>query len=201
MTQEKWQVRKAKLEDASRITRMAAAHKDVLMPYLLNSTIVGKYIDQFMVAEIPDVGVEESYILPKIFLRLDSNIGGAIHYIEQVDHKVGTPASDRVDCFLFYVKQVPEDIIEKFTLGTRRVAFLCHILCPGKGSFYATLEELKKQYEELWCWMSVKGPSYPSYKRYGFKFLEEREFWNVYKCDYSTFTLGIWSREVNNEGS
>ena len=105
---------------------------------------------------------------------------------------------DRITCFLTYVKQVPEDIINQFIVHTRKAAFIGQVICPGKGSFYTILEEAKKQYDEIWCYMSINGPSYKSYRRYGFDLdLEDvREFWNVYKCDYSKFVLGKWKKEV-----
>ena len=180
MTLIDWQVRKAGLGDITRITGLAKNYDSFLMPYILNEYIVGNYLDQFLVAEKEGI------------------VGGAVHYIDKVECRTGLPASDKADCFLYYVKQVPESIILEFTSNQSKTAFLGQIVCPGKGSFYAILEELKKQYDELWCWMSVAGPSYSSYERYGFTFIEERTFWNVYKCDYSTFTLGKWKKEVTN---
>lgn len=176
MQEEKWEVRKAKLVDVDKIVEMAGNYPQELMPYLLNGYVVGNYIDQFMVAE-------------------NSNrVGGAVHYITRPASAVTLAETDRVDCFLLYVKQVPSHIIVQFRQGGN-IAFLCHVLCPGKGSFYAILEELKEQFDELWCWMSVIGPSYESYRRYGFTFYVEREFWNVYKCGYSRFVLGKWRKE------
>lgn len=167
-----WQVRKARLEDASRIVELARSYDEFLMPYVLNEFVVRGYIDQFMVAE------DEEGI-----------VGGTVHCIPRDNSMTSLR-------FLFFVKQVPTDIIEDFNRASSRV-FLGQIVCPGKGSFYAILEALKKQYDELWCWISIVGPSYKSYERYGFRFLQERKFWNVYKCGYSTFTLGKWEK---NEG-
>jgi len=176
-----WEVRKAEPGDVIRITGLAKNYDSFLMPYILNEFVVGNYLDQFLVAE------------------KDGVVGGAVHYIDKIEyHKVGVRASDKVDCFLYYVKQVPECIILEFISNQPKTAFLGQIVCPGKGSFYAILEELKKQYDELWCWMSIEGPSYSSYERYGFKFFERRTFWNIYKCDYSTFTLGKWKKEETN---
>lgn len=179
-----WKIRKARPEDASRVVVLARNYDEFLMPYVLNEFVVRNYTDQFLVAELEKVGVDEHYSLPSLV----DNIGGAVHYITKWDGLSGQR-------FLFYIKQVPSTIIEEFgKIGS--AAFLGQIVCPGKGSFYAILEELKKQYDELWCWMSVVGPSYKSYERYGFRFYEQKKFWNVYKCNYSTFTLGKWIKEV-----
>ncbi len=170
-----WKVRKAEPRDVSGIVSLARNYDKFLMPYVLNEFVVRNYIDQFMVAE-------EMKIL-----------GGAVHYID-VDLADSNSLSDDdgVCSFLLHVKQVPADIIEEFLTKKKKLAFLGQIVCPKKGSFYATLTELKKQHDELWCWMSTVGPSFESYKRYGFQFSESREFWNVYKYDYSIFTLGRW---------
>lgn len=178
-----WQVREAKPEDAARIVEMARDYNEFLMPYVLNEFVVTNYISQFLVAE--DVVHEPS---------IHYEVGGAVHYIPENGYKVNPKELDKVSCFLRYIKQVPEDVILDF-IRAGVVAFLCQVVCPDKGSFYSILEELKSRYDELWCWMSVNGPSYSSYERYGFKFSENREFWNIYKCDYSTFTLGKWSKE------
>lgn len=176
-----WQVREAKPEDAARIVEVARDHDEFLMPYVLNEFVVTNYISQFLVAE--DVVHEPS---------IHYEVGGAVHYLP-------CPASlnvgdvDAVAAFLLYVKQVPIDVVKDFTLSSK-TAFLGQVVCPSKGSFYNILEELKSRYDELWCWMSVNGPSYKSYERYGFKFSDRREFWNAYKCGYSTFVLGKWSK-------
>jgi len=187
-----WQVRKARLTDANRIVELAGGYDNFLMPYVLSAFVVRNYINQFMVAEtVAQVGIGVSPT---------SEVGGAIHYIDtSLVHGNNMTECDKVCSFLLHVKQVPEDIVDQFIITGGKVAFLGQIVCPGKGSFYAILEELKKQYDELWCWMSIVGPSYKSYERYGFKFLEERTFWNVYKCDYSTFTLGKWKKEEKGE--
>lgn len=180
-----WYVRKAELEDVGKIVELAKNFETFLMPYVLNEFVVRGYINHFLVAE------EVIYIEPFYF-----EVGGAVHYIDTVDSP-GLAVCDKACSFLHYIKQVPEDVIEKFILSRKKVAFLGQIVCPGRGSFYAILEELKRQYDELWCWMSVAGPSYKSYERYGFQFSEKREFWNVYKCGYSTFVLGNWIKETN----
>lgn len=176
-----WQVRKAKLDDARLIVVLARGYNEFLMPYVLNEFVVRNYINQFMIAETPQ------------------EVGGAVHYIDAdlVDSDSlddDAIRDDGVCSFLLHVKQVPPDIIREFVGSSIKLAFLGQIVCPGKGSFYAILEELKKRYDELWCWMSVAGPSYKSYLRYGFQFSESREFWNIYKNDYSTFSLGRWVR-------
>ena len=186
----KWQVRKAKLGDAKDIVRLARGSNEFLMPYVLNEFVVNNYLSQFLVAE------------KIVYEPIRFELGGAVHYISNPslgNDEVGILEFDKTNCFLYYVKQVPEDIIEKFVRSRSKVAFLGQIVCPGKGSFYSILEELKSQYNELWCWMSIVGPSYKSYERYGFKFSEQREFWNAYKCDYSTFVLGKWGKEETNE--
>jgi len=180
-----WQVRKARLEDASKIVDLARNYDEFLMPYVLNEFVVRNYIDQFMVAERRgDLDLEPAQV-----------VGGAVHYIDAdlVDDGLDDD-NDGVCNFLLHVKQVPADIVEQFAAKEGRIALLGQIVCPSKGSFYSILEELKKQYNELWCWMSIVGPSYKSYLRYGFQFSESREFWNVYKNDYSVFSLGRWVR-------
>lgn len=183
-----WDVRKANLGDASEVVKLARNYNEFLMPYVLNEFVVRNYIDQFMVAERVVHQPGPHY-----------EVGGAVHYIPENGYKVDPIKLDRVNCFLYYVKQVPGDIIEEF-MRSGNVAFLCQIVCPEKGSFYSILEELRTRYDELWCWMSINGPSYESYKRYGFSFPEEgepyqRQFWNIYKCGYSVFALGKWLKE------
>ena len=190
-----WEVREASRDDIPRIVVLTRENMDVLMPYSASVLTTGGYIDQFLVAErVGDISrvAGQKGLVP--------SIGGAVHFIPNND----TPQceTDRVVCFLDYVKQVPEDIVDSFmsqSIG-RELAIIGQVICPGKGSFYAILEEAKKQYDEIWCWMSINGPSYKSYQRYGFSLPREeaREFWNVYKCDYSMFILGKWKKgEVN----
>lgn len=187
-----WDVREASPGEAPVIVNLAKAHDEFLMPYVLNEFVVGNYVDQFIVAE-------------KVVYQPSPHfeVGGAVHYIDLSRASKGLegaePQLDKILCFLLYIKQVPMDMAYQF-VKSGNVAFLCQIVCPGKGSFYSILEELKARYDELWCWMSINGPSYESYKRYGFNFPEDggsyqREFWNVYKCNYSTFALGKWFKE------
>lgn len=178
-----WQVREAKLDDTFSITELARNYDAFLMPYVLNKVVIQNYINQFMVAERRgDLDLEPAQV-----------VGGAVHYVDaDLANSDSLDDDDGVCSFLLHVKQVPADIVEQFLAKKRKLAFLGQIVCPGKGSFYAILEELKRRYDELWCWMSVAGPSYKSYLRYGFQFSESREFWNVYKNDYSTFSLGRW---------
>jgi len=183
-----WGIREAKLSDASEIVGLAWGYNEFLMPYVLNEFVVRNYIDQFMVAEDVVHNPSPHY-----------EVGGAVHYIDSSTipkdvSEIG-PKLDKILCFLLHIKQVPLDITHQFIKANFNTAFLCQIVCPGKGSFYAILEELKSRYDELWCWMSEVGPSYESYVRYGFNFVERRPFWNVYKCDYSTFALCKWKKE------
>lgn len=173
-----WQVRRAEIKDTNQIVELARRFDLFLMPYVLNSFVVDKYIDQFMVAEraTTDRRIE----------RLE--VGGAVHYLSFKDKRTAQ--------FLLLIKQVPSAYVTSLFESTKeKIVFLGQIVCPGKGSFYAILEELKSRYNELWCWMSEVGPSYESYKRYGFQFFPGVKFWNVYKCDYSTFVLGKWVKE------
>jgi len=178
----RWEVRKAEPRDAAKIVELARDYDEFLMPYVLNEFIVSQYIDQFMVAERVEHLPSPHY-----------EIGGAVHYIPEGSYKVNPIELDKVSSFLHYVKQVPEDIILQL-VNSSATAFLCQVVCPGKGSFYTILEELKSRYDELWCWMSEVGPSFESYVRYSFNFVERRSFWNVYKCDYSTFALCKWKK-------
>jgi hypothetical protein len=155
------------------------------MPYTHSNWVVNGYVDQFLVAE-------------PFSLILQGPIGGAVHFIPNDDSTMRI--TDKVVSFLDYIKQVPEDIVDDFMSRSRErtIAMIGQVICPGKGSFYAILEEAKKQFNEIWCYMSIIGPSYRSYQRYGFDLNMDnvREFWNVYKCDYSKFVLGKWIREV-----
>ena len=189
-----WTVRQANKDDCWKIVSLTRDNLDVLMPYTAGVNTTMGYIDQFMVAES----------WPEIYKgdRKDTNstlyLRGAVHFIPNDDVDIRT--SDRVECFLNSVKQVPYDLVCDFMSKphNRKLAFIGQVICPGKGSFYAILEEAKKQYDEIWCWMSIAGPSYKSYQRYGFNLNMDdvREFWNVYKCDYSKFVLGKWIKEV-----
>jgi len=188
----KWEVRKANSEDVASIVGLSRNHEEFLMPYTFNPFVVGKYIDQFIIAEAPNMSIEgaQDLLMPSLL----TNIGGALHVVPSGGSVCGKEDFDRAVSFLFYVKQVPVDIIVGF-FEREDIAIFGQIVCPGKASFYHILEEVKKQYSELWCWMSVVGPSYKAYQRYGFEFSEEREFWNVYKCGYSKFTLGKWIKK------
>lgn len=175
-----WTVRRAKPDDVPSIVKLTREYMDFLMPYTAGVVTTRSYIDQFMVAESI-----ESY-----------SLGGAVHFVPNNDYDI--PTTDKVVSFLIYVKQVPEEVVDDFMsqpLG-RKLALIGQVICPGKGSFHAILEEAKKQYDEIWCYMSVVGPSYESYIRYGFNLdmNDVREFWNVYKCDYSKFVLGKWKK-------
>lgn len=190
-----WTVRKAKLEDVEKIVKLSNIQPYALMPYTLNWITVKGYMDQFLVAERPVVqtmSVDEP-------ASISCGIGGAVHFIPNDDTDMLT--KDKVVSFLEYIKQVPSDIQEDFMSiqGGYKIAFIGQVICPGKGSFYAILEEAKKKYDEIWCWMSIVGPSFKSYQRYGFDLNMEdvREFWNVYKCGYSKFVLGKWKKEEN----
>ena len=172
-----WQVRRAKVKDTTTIVELARGLDTFLMPYVLNSFVVDKYIDQFMVAERVTIDRRMEQFI----------VEGAVHYLSFKDKRTAQ--------FLLLIKQVPSVVVTYFFENTSKSAFLGQIVCPGKGSFYAILEELKSQYDELWCWMSEVGPSYKSYERYGFQFFPGVKFWNVYKCDYSTFVVGKWRKE------
>lgn len=180
-----WKVRKANIDDTDKVVELSQDYEEFLMPYTFNPFVVRKYIDQFVVAEErlePTEGI------------VGVGVGGTLHVIPSDESREGEGSFEKLSNFLLYVKQVPPDVIVDF-LRTKNIAFIGQVICPGKGSFYSILEEMKKEYEEIWCWMSVVGPSYKSYKRYGFEFGEERTFWNIYKRDYSTFTLGKWRKE------
>jgi len=178
-----WVVREAKIEDVTQIAQLSKTNSDVLMPYTHSNWVVNGYVDQFLVAE-------------PFSLILQGPIGGAVHFIPNDNSTI--IAIDKVVSFLTYIKQVPEDIIDDFMSRPleRKIAMIGQVICPSKGSFYAILEEAKKQFNEIWCYMSINGPSYKSYQRYGFDLNMDnvREFWNVYKCDYSKFVLGKWIR-------
>jgi len=165
-----WQARKAELEDVDGIVGLARNYDSFLMPYVLNRFVVSNYIDQFMVAEK--------------LSATEWELGGAVHCLTSKGKGVGP--------FLLLVKQVPSSVVSAFVTSTSEIGFLGQIVCPGKGTFYTILEKLKKQYDELWCWMSVVGPSYKSYDRYDFRFEREQKFWNIYKRDYSTFVWMKW---------
>lgn len=179
-----WSVRKARLEDVEKIVKLSEAVSHFLMPYTLSWVTVNGYIDQFLVAEE---------------VKLQPGVGGAVHFAPNDD--TDAPTTDRAVAFLEYIKQVPFDVIDDFLSTQRRgkcsAAFIGQVICPGKGSFYAILEEAKKKYDQIWCWMSINGPSYKSYQRYGFSLAMDdvREFWNVYKCGYSKFVLGKWIKD------
>lgn len=182
-----WTVREAKPKDSGEIVYLAKNYDEFLMPYVLNDVVVKGYIDQFVVATASPSSLEEAQVIGMPSLL--SDVGGALHCIP---NRPLPNNGDRVTCFLHYIKQVPIDIVEGFLNCEKKIAIIGQVVCPGKGSFYHILEYLKKEYDEIWCWMSTEGPSYKSYQRYGFNFLEERDFWNVYKCDYSRFVLGKW---------
>lgn len=165
-----WIVREANKEDTNNIVDLAHGYDGFLMPYVLNRFVVHNYSNQFMLATEPVLGT----------------LGGAVHYLKSITE------TNKTYFFLEEIKRVPVALLESFFLVEDR-AFIGQVVCPGKGSFHAILEELKRQYKELWCWMSVRGPSYESYKRYGFILSEtSSRFWNVNKCGYSDFVLGVW---------
>jgi hypothetical protein len=169
-----WKVREARsLSDIQAIGVLAAGSSEFLMPYVLNPFVLSKYIDQFLVAEDEE-----------------GKIGGALHLLEGM--------SQRNYFFLLHVKGVPANLSRDFLVksSTKKNAFIGQVICPAKGSFYSILQKAKSIYEEIYCWMSLKGPSYGSYKRYGFVFdlSTEREIWNIYKCCTSNFCLGTWSK-------
>lgn len=187
-----WQVRKAKLDDYWRIVQLSRYNADVLMPYTCSNLTTKKYLDQFLVAErMEDISraARQKDLVP--------SIGGAVHLVPNYTYSF--PVIDKIVGFLELVKQVPGDIVDSFMgqyISSNNRAMIGQVICPGKGSFYAILEEAKKQYSEVWCWMSINGPSFKSYQRYGFDLNMDdvREFWNVYKCDYSRFVLGKWKK-------
>lgn len=189
----KWEVRKTdKNKDSWRLVALSRHYSNALMPYTLNKLTTEGYIDQFMVAEgWPDVYKgDRSQINSLLYF------GGAVHFVPSEDlMSQNLAVRDKAMNFLYFLKQVPNDIIAELSYQ-RDSAMIGQVICPGKGSFYAILEEAKKQFEEIWCWMSISGPSYKSYQRYGFILNMEdvREFWNVYKCGYSKFVLGKWKR-------
>lgn len=174
-----WKVRRAEPHDVPGIVRLSLDNFDVLIPYTAELVTTRGYIDQFLVAEGAEREEKNTFIV----------LGGAVHFVPNDN-------SDMSNCFLHYVKQVPDDIIVSFTcpVGEYKKVMIGQVVCPGKGSFYAILEEAKKQFDEIWCYMSIAGPSYFSYIRYGFELnlADVREFWNVYKLDYSKFVLGKW---------
>ena len=193
-----WQVRKAKPSDDWKIVQLSEFYEEALMPYTHRKLTVRGYIDQFLVAE----GWSNPYKGDREATDFLLYLGGAVHFLPGTEGRrpyKSTRVLDRTICFLEYIKQVPTDLIRQFVSLGGNVAIIGQVICPGKGSFYAILEEAKKQYNEIWCWMSINGPSYKSYQRYGFDLNMDntREFWNVYKCDYSTFVLGKWRKEQN----
>jgi len=183
-----WKIRKLRGElDIHSIANMSFNDRDVLIPYTMNPFTIRGYRDQFIVAEDPETFGRLKEDIPPI-------LGGAVHFVPNDNSTI--IAIDKIVSFLTYIKQVPDDIVDDFMSHSRErtVAMIGQVICPGKGSFYAILEEAKKQFDEIWCYMSINGPSYKSYRRYGFDLNMDnvREFWNIYKCNYSTFVLGKW---------
>ena len=158
-------VREAKKSDVPEIVDLAFGFEDKLMPYIYDEEAVRSYIESFWLAE------------------LKYKLQGAIH--------CAYPDNVHDLAFLEDTKLVPEDIITDFSKKKGDI-FLCHIICPGKGSFGHIVRHLKAVSDSLHCFLSVKSAAFPSYERHDFKFGYPIQIWNHYKEDFSTFRYGVW---------
>jgi len=158
-------VREAVESDVPKIVDLATGYEDKLMPYIYDEEAVGLYIDSFWLAEV------------------ELSLQGAVH--------CAYPSSLRDLSFLEDTKLVPEDVIIDFSKRKSDI-FLCHIICPGKGSFGYIVRHLKTVSDSLHCFLSVRSAAFPSYERHNFKFGHPIQIWNPYKEDFSTFRYGVW---------
>ena len=71
-------------------------------------------------------------------------------------------------------------------------------ICMQGGShreaFYEMIAYLQTQYDELWCWCSIKSSRPKGYMKLGFTFNPKvkYKFWNYHKDGESTYQLGRW---------
>lgn len=172
-----WRVRKAQASDVEQLVSIARNYEDFLMPYALSRPILGNMLEDIVV-----VTTEER-----------SKVVGFLHYFNSNRYgslsKPSLDNTDRVISFLLNVKLVPEEFITKFLRSQKPTIFIAQVVCP-EGSFTPALDYLYSKAEEVWCWTSINSPSFPSYKRRGFVFGEDYTLWNIYKGDFSTFSLG-----------
>jgi hypothetical protein len=177
-----WNIRLANPEDAEVISQLAIPFRDKVSPYVLNPTQIKAYIDEWLVAEQEECDSNGASIPGQ---PIGLVIGGALHFVAK--------KSARNLAYLYHMKQVYPDIIEWWS--STEAVFMSQPTCPGKGSLRALVDYLKQAYKPLWAWLSIVSPVIKFYEdQLGFVFEEkEYKFLNVYKGDYSTFRVGIWT--------
>ena len=174
-----WKVRPAKSGDENVIADLALSNKDVVSPYCLNPRMVKIYLDQWIVAVDPLTGY----------------VGGAEHIITSALGSLVEERYYRDLAYLGYLQQVDNKVIEEF-YSRPGIVLKAQPTCPGKGSLKAITDWEKENFEEVWIWLSVVSPIRTFCEREGLVFGPETyEFMNIYKGDYSTFSVGKWKKE------